>query len=92
MALGHWLKDYIGPHGGSAKPLIVKKNGDALDHTWQEIVDAPMAWLETTLRTQITRDPLSGIIADEGTEYSVVFDGTRYETNSPNGYPTKGVS
>lgn len=51
MALGHWLKDYIGPHsggsgGGGTEPLIVTANYDestdeaALDHTWQEIYNA----------------------------------------------------
>lgn len=55
MALGHWLKDYIGPHsggsGGGAEPLIVNVVKDEttgvnrLDHTWQEIYDAPIAYL-----------------------------------------------
>lgn len=49
MALGHWLKDYIGPHsggsgGGGSEPLMVSINeSEQLDHTWQEIYDAVMA-------------------------------------------------
>lgn len=52
MALGHWLKDYIGPHsggsggdsGGGADPLLVTLSADdeTLDHTWQEIYDVVM--------------------------------------------------
>lgn len=50
MALGHWLKDYIGPHsggsgGGGTEPLIVnitetQEDADTvctLDKTWREI-------------------------------------------------------
>ena len=54
MALGHWLKDYIGPRGsansgGGTEPLIVSfdhmeqgQNGTEIyyDKTWQEISDA----------------------------------------------------
>ena len=51
MALGHWLKDYIGPHsggsgGGGTEPLIVNivdgesEANSSLDRTWQEIHDA----------------------------------------------------
>lgn len=54
MALGHWLKDYIGPHSGGsgggsggsgAEPLIVSmtptgENDAILSKTWQEIYDA----------------------------------------------------
>lgn len=58
MALGHWLKDYIGPHsggsggsggGGGTEPLIVSTIAEEgytrLDKTWQEIYDAPIAYL-----------------------------------------------
>lgn len=77
-----------------ADKLIVKLNGrNQLDHTWQEIVDAPMAWLEKTSGTRITRDPLSGIIADEGiNKYTVVFDGTSYVAFMPDEHPQEDVS
>ena len=46
MALGHWLKDYIGPRGsansGGGSALIVNGDGLALDKTWQEIQNAVM--------------------------------------------------
>lgn len=55
MALGHWLKDYIGPHsggsgGGGGGVLIVNgvidgNNTMTLDRTWQEIHDARVAVL-----------------------------------------------
>ena len=55
MALGHWLKDYIGPHsegsGGSGGGGVLVVNGVfeaghmTLDHTWQEIYDARAAVL-----------------------------------------------
>lgn len=84
-------KNYADKNGGSggAKPLIVKASGGTLDHTWQEIVDAPMAWLEKTSGTRIARHPLSGVIVDEGTKYSVVFDGTSYVTFMPDEQPAK---
>lgn len=74
-----------------AGSLTVKLNGDALDHTWQEIVDAPIAWLETSLSTpggtRIGRFPLQSTLVSEGDKYSVTFDSIAYETYSPNGYP-----
>lgn len=44
MALGHWLKDYIGPHsggsgGGGAKPLIIRETFEEVkDPATQEII------------------------------------------------------
>ncbi len=56
MALGHWLKDYIGPHGGGSgggenSPYIVdvlngEKNGrnaQVLSKTFKDVYDAFMA-------------------------------------------------
>ena len=55
MALGHWLKDYIGPHSGGsgggvgAEPLIVHIDGQETegkvyaDRTYQEVHDALVA-------------------------------------------------
>lgn len=48
MALGHWLKDYIGPHsggsggsgGGTDNLLVVNNNDGTLDRTWNEINNA----------------------------------------------------
>ena len=50
MALGHWLKDYIGPRGsassgGGTEPLVLRHdrtegNFDYYDKTWQEVADA----------------------------------------------------
>lgn len=95
MALGHWLKDYIGPHsggsgGGGAKPLIVnivdgegegEVSGSSLDRTWQEIHDA--------FPNVILRQVTSGIGGECEKFYSVInvreaggLDRTTYTVDS----------
>lgn len=98
MALGHWLKDYIGPHsggsgGGGAKPLIVKLNDNALDKTWQEIYDAfPNVVLddgnaEMGVYQRGVINNVNGF--DDEYEYQVVVGIVTYKATSTSGYPKR---
>lgn len=100
MALGHWLKDYIGPHsggsgGGGVEPLIVNGDGLALDKTWQEIQNAVMdgrnVLLETTafghsvyFATGVTENEVPG---QQDFRVHFVNDVT-YIATSADGYPS----
>ena len=90
---------------GGAEPLIVKVSngiGGTFDHTWQEIADAPMAWLETEyvnasgtvgfLRTQLIATRFH---SQDVKPYSVLFinrddEKVAYSTTSADGYPSTG--
>ena len=93
--------------GGGGQPLIVKmsKSGSTtfLDHTWQEISDASMAWLEYETEVEgvvaTVKVTLFGIV-DTGevgnpSRYQVVFDDFNsqrsFATNVPNGYPQADI-
>lgn len=90
MALGHWLKDYIGPkasaNSGGTSPLTVNSNVTTegsdtvhtLDKTWQEIHDA--------FPNVILRDVVNGIGGEVERFYAVVqvyefssLDGKEYD-------------
>lgn len=103
MALGHWLKDYIGPKGiaeasqgggGTSQPLIIRANANTLDHTWNEIANNPtMMWFETTEETWTVRVPIVAVRFDEEASMYVVAidnDGVAsvYGAEDANGYPS----
>ena len=107
MALGHWLKDYIGPKGsensGGGTPLIVTVTNGTLDKTWQEIYDALSAPSVVIVPSVSADEVNQGVVASvyhdtEEDEYSVVV-GTigssareYYIATSADGYPVLQTS
>lgn len=103
-ALNH-LEQGVASAGGGAEPLIVNCTStvpQTLDKTWQEIYDAPMAWLEGAVApmpggTATHKYPLSDISVLQPTggepRYGVSFGGANSEfdfvTDDANGYPAK---
>lgn len=100
MALGHWLKDYIGPHsggsgggsgGGGAEPLIVHGSHDestdvtTLDKTWQEIYDA-MPNVLLLIDSLSKYLIVSVFYSFPSGQYTVIADDT-YKATSADGYP-----
>lgn len=102
MALGHWLKDYIGPHsggsgGGGTEPLIVKLNVDTLDKTWQEIYDAFPNVVFDSGNAEEGRHQRTVIksVGSVGNEYIVVVNSANdsfYKTTSTSGYPKEDTN
>ena len=97
MALGHWLKDYIGPRGsassgGGTEPLIVNVNNATLDKTWQEIYGAfPNVFIADA--ESFAKETIAEVKALQGTTFTVrAHDGNgivTYSTNSADGYPSQ---
>lgn len=79
MALGHWLKDYIGPHsggsgGGGTEPIVLhgiqEEGGRRLDKTFGEIKEA---YFNGTPMVLVTEDE-PGDYA-----YSVIYVGSYFD-------------
>ena len=100
MALGHWLKDYIGPHsggsggsGGGTEPLIVslivEKSYTRLDKTWQEIYDAfPNVLLDgSNAEAGMYQRTVINNVNGSDNDYGVVVGPDIYEATSASGYP-----
>lgn len=69
MALGHWLKDYIGPHSGGGDPGYSCKEGivTLTDESVTTVQDGSAAYGNLTYSNQITADAIN--VTFEGTEY-----------------------
>ena len=95
------MEEGISSAQGGGTPLIVKASDNTsgtLDHTWNEIANAPSAWMEFqyslfTMRAMITT------LAQTRLEYQVHFvfpsDSeaqlvTVFKTATADGYPTSG--
>ena len=98
MALGHWLKDYIGPKasansggGGTSDVLVVHDNDNTLDKTWQEIYDAMSSGkiVYVVFNSAIfTSSSFVSVVRRDDDGYVVQISGNRvYTTSSENGYP-----
>ena len=98
-----WKREFL-PQVGGGTALVVKASNNTsgtLDHTWQEIADAPMAWLEVA-NEHNGWDKYPLVTVGESTihgetDYAVGFssaDGTTifFIAESANGYPTQEQS
>lgn len=87
------IADALENGGGGGGVLVVHVNNDTLDHTVQEIFDAPFAVLDTSDEPDSVKSIaiLESVTIIEGDEYSCTFgqDGEQfyYVATSADGYP-----
>jgi hypothetical protein len=94
IALNEYLKGNIGGGSGGGVLVVHKDENGTLDHTVQEIFDAPFAVLDESDEPDAVKSicTLKGVTIEEGEEFSCTFiQGSMqlyFTAQSADGYPT----